>query len=131
MSEIPIGTRGEASLVVGEAQLARTLGSGTVRLFGTPALVALCEAAALRAVAPYLDEGQTTVGSAIAMRHLGPTAPGREVRAVATVVAAEGRRLRFALEAWDDVERIGEGEHERAIVDEARFMDRAWHKSRK
>lgn len=131
MSEIPVGTRGEASLVVEEAHLASALGSGGVRVFATPALVALCEAAAFRAVAPYLDEGQTTVGSAISVRHFGPTAPGREVRAFATLVAVEGRMLRFALEAWDDVERIGEGEHERVVVDAARFMDRAWHKSRK
>ena len=111
--------------VVQDEHLASAVGSGAAPVFSTPALLALCEAAAFLAVAPHLGEGQSTVGTQVTLRHLAATPPGMRVRATATLVAVEGRTLRFTVEAWDEVERIGEATHERAIVDEERFLRRA------
>jgi fluoroacetyl-CoA thioesterase len=108
--------------------LASALGSGGVAVFGTPALVVLCETAAFLCVAPYLEAGQTTVGTLVDIRHLAATPPGVEVRAVATLIAVEGRRLTFTIEAWDPIEKIGECRHERVIVDEQKFIARVQQK---
>lgn len=110
--------------IVEPHHLAAALGSGGVAVFGTPALVALCESAAFLCVAPHLEAGQTTVGTLVETRHLAATPLGMEVRAIATLVAVEGRRLTFTVEAWDEVEKIGECRHERMIVDEAKFVGR-------
>lgn len=108
-----------------EAQhLASALGSGGVAVFGTPALVALCETAAFLCVASHLDAGQTTVGTLVDLRHVAATPVGMEVRAVATLVAVEGRKLNFTIEAWDEAEKIGACRHERMIVVEERFIQR-------
>ncbi len=114
--------------IVEPHHLASALGSGGVAVFGTPALVALCETAAFLCVAPHLEAGQTTVGTVVEIRHLAATPPGVEVRAVATLVAVEGRRLTFTLEAWDPIEKIGEGRHERVMVDEQKFIARVQQK---
>jgi fluoroacetyl-CoA thioesterase len=113
---------------VEERHLASALGSGAAPVFATPAMVALCEGAAFLCVAPQLAAGQTTVGTQITLRHLAATPLGMEVRATANLVEVEGRRLRFTLEVWDEVEKVGEGEHERFIVDGARFLARVSQK---
>lgn len=114
--------------IVEPHHLASALGSGGVAVFGTPALVALCETAAFLCVAPHLEAGQTTVGTLVEIRHLAATPPGAEVRAVATLIAVEGRRLTFMIEAWDPMEKIGECRHERVIVDEQKFIARVQQK---
>lgn len=121
---LTIGLNAVENWIVRDEHLASSYGSGAVPVFATPALVALCEAAAFQAVAPHLAEGQTTVGTRVDIRHLAATPPDMTVRAIATLRAIEGRTLRFTIEAWDDVERIAEGEHDRAIVDEQRFLAR-------
>jgi fluoroacetyl-CoA thioesterase len=108
--------------------LASALGSGGVAVFGTPALVALCETAAFLSVAPHLDTGQTTVGTLVEIRHLAATPLGMEVRAIAMLVAVEGRKLTFTIEAWDEIKKIGECRHERVIVDEQKFLERIGRK---
>ena len=119
------GLIGEASRKVSEELTAARWGSGLVPVLGTPALVALMEQAAVSALEGHLGEGQTSVGVRIDVRHLAATPVGMHVRARAELVAVEGRRLRFHIEAWDEVERVGEASHERVIVDRERFLQRA------
>ncbi|MBR5147966.1 MAG: thioesterase family protein [Bacteroidaceae bacterium] len=109
---------------VEEHLLAVNVRSGDLRVFATPAMLALMEEAAMLAVAPHLPEGSTTVGGHIASSHLKPTAHGRSVSATATLTAVEGRKLRFTVVARDEEGLIGEGEHLRFIVDKAKFMER-------
>ncbi|MBR4997132.1 MAG: thioesterase family protein [Bacteroidaceae bacterium] len=109
---------------VEEHLLAVNMRSGDLRVFATPAMLALMEEAAMLAVAPHLPEGSTTVGGHIASSHLKPTAHGRSVSATATLTAVEGRKLRFTVVARDEEGLIGEGEHLRFIVDKAKFMER-------
>lgn len=120
---------GEAERVVTEDWSAPVMGSGTVPVLATPALVALMEQAAVRALAGRLPPGQTSVGVRIDVRHLAATPIGMRVRARARLVAAEGRRLTFQIEAWDDGEKVGEAIHERVVVDTERFMGRVRAKS--
>ncbi len=126
MSEDLLSTpcTGEAERVVTEEWSAPAMGSGTVPVLATPALVALMEGAAVRALEGRLPAGQTSVGVRIDVRHLAATPIGMRVRARATLVAAEGRRLTFQIEAWDEVEKVGEALHERVVVDTGRFMER-------
>lgn len=107
-----------------EHHLALHVGSGDLRVLATPSMIALMEEAAMRCVAPHLEDSQTTVGGYIAASHLKPTAPGRAVTATATLTAAEGRKLLFTVTASDDDGPIGEGTHTRFIVDRDKFMAR-------
>ncbi len=118
------GLTGEASERVTPELTAAHYGSGLVAGYATPALVGLMESAAFGAIRPYLPEGQTTVGVEVNIRHLAATPVGMQVRARAELVRIDGRRLYFKVEAWDDVEKIGEGTHQRMIIDEARFNAR-------
>lgn len=120
---------GEAERTVTEDWSAPVMGSGTVPVLATPALVALMEQAAVRALEGRLPAGQTSVGVRIDIRHLAATPIGMGVRARARLVAAEGRRLTFQIEAWDDAEKVGEAIHERVVVDAERFMERVRAKS--
>ncbi|MGB9775876.1 MAG: thioesterase family protein [Anaerolineae bacterium] len=120
---------GEAERMVTEDWSAPVMGSGTVPVLATPALVALMEQAAIRALEGRLPAGQTSVGVRIDVRHLAATPIGMRVRARATLVAVEGRRLTFQIEAWDDGEKVGEATHERMMVNPERFMERVRAKS--
>lgn len=119
------GIRAEIQIEVNRETLASQWESGIVDVFSTPAMIGLMEKAAQNAVRPYLDPGETTVGTMVSVRHLAPTPPGMKVRAVATLKIVEGRRLLFSVEAFDELEKIGEGEHERFVVDRERFTQKA------
>jgi fluoroacetyl-CoA thioesterase len=123
--EIRPGLVGEVTRIVTGADLASAIGSGRLDVFGTPAMLGLIELAAVNAVDHRLPEGSTTVGTRLDVRHLAPSPPGIEVRARAELVQVEGRKLTFQVAAFDRVEQIGEGTHERAIVDAARLLGRA------
>lgn len=101
---------------------ASAVGSGGLDVFATPSMVALMENAAMNAVAPYLPEGSTTVGSEINTTHIKPSALGAVIEATATLTAVEGRKLQFNVEACDAAGVIGKGTHVRFIVDVERFM---------
>jgi len=118
------GLTGEATVRVSETHTAAALGSGNVNVFSTPALIALLEAAAIAALDGHLPPGQTSVGKHLDVRHLAATPVGMTVRATATLIQVDGRRLVFAVEAHDDVEQVGAGTHERFVVDKARFEAR-------
>ena len=125
------GLAGEASVVVDESNTAIALGSGSVPVFATPAMAALVEAAAVQAVAEVLNDDQTTVGVYLDLQHLAATPVGLMVRAEAKLVQVEGRRLTFRVTAFDDVEQIGIGSHQRMLVETDRFLARTRAKQRK
>lgn len=122
MDTIPVGLIGEMEMMVTEEDTAERWGSGLVPVLGTPRLVAILENAAVKALNGHLPPGQTSVGGRMDIRHLAPTPVGMDVRAQAELVEVSGRRLVFQVEAWDEVEKIGDGTHERFAVDEERFI---------
>lgn len=123
------GLSGIATAKATAGNTAQALGSGSVAVYATPALVALIEQAAVNALTDVLHAGSTSVGVRIDVRHTAATPVGMAVIATATLVEVDGRRLRFDVSARDDVESIAAGEHERAIVDEQRFLARVAAKS--
>jgi fluoroacetyl-CoA thioesterase len=118
------GLRGTAVLVVAEEHTAQAFRSGNVPVFSTPRLVALMEAAAVEAIAEHLAPGDTSVGVRVETSHLAATPVGEPVRAEAELVQVDGRKLRFRVEAWDEHQKIGEGLHDRAVVNHQRFVER-------
>jgi len=122
---VPIepGLSAAADLVVTEADTAIACGSGDMPVLGTPRLLALAEAATVRAVAPALDAGTTTVGFRIQMDHSAPTALGDTVRAEATLEQVDGRRLTFRVTVYDGNGLVGAGRITRVIVDRAGFLE--------
>lgn len=129
MEEIKPGLVGEATQLVTKEVTAASFGSGLVPAFATPAMVALMENASVTAIQKYLPAGQTSVGIEVSVKHLAATPVGMRVRARAQVLSVDGRRVAFAVEVWDDREKIGEGTHQRMIVDEARFNERVKQKA--
>ena len=113
---LPVGVTAEVDVVVGEEHLATDRG-----VLSTPRMIGFMEQASSRAVGALLPRGWTTVGTEVCIRHLAATLPGERVRAVARLVDARGRRLRFAVEAFNASRKIGEGTHERAVVNLERF----------
>ena len=130
MSEIAIGLIGEIEHLVTESDTAAKWGSELVPVFGTPSLVGLMEAAAVKALEGHLPNEQTTVGGHIDVRHLAATPVGMQVRARAELISIEGRKLTFQIEAWDEVEKIGEAVHERFVIDKEKFIAKAHAKSK-
>lgn len=124
MKKLEPGLNAEVEITVSEIDTAAHLGSGLVPVYATPALVALMENAAVRALEGHLPEGQTTVGGQIDVRHLAATPVGMKVRAHAELLEVSGRKLTFKIQAWDEEELIGEADHDRFIVDEEKFMDK-------
>ncbi len=131
MAELRPGLSGELEHVVTEADTAAQWGSGLVPVVSTPALVGLMEGASVKALEGSLEAGQTTVGSRIDMRHLAATPVGLKVRARAELIAVDGRKLTFKIQAWDGVEVVGEASHERFVIDVARFLARVESKRKK
>jgi predicted thioesterase len=119
--QFPLGLTGEATVKVAYELTARHLGSGAVAVFATPEMVRLMERAAVNGLAPYLAPGQQSVGTMVNVRHLAATPLGATVTARAELIAVEGRRLTFRVEAHDGTDLIGEGTHERTTIDLARF----------
>ena len=117
-----IGLTFTSTTVVDNTNTAVALGSGDMEVFATPAMVALMENAAMNAVAPHLEAGQTTVGTEISTTHIKASALGATITATATLTAIEGRKLTFAVTAHDGGNIIGEGTHTRFIVDRERFL---------
>ncbi len=123
MALVP-GLTGEATTIVAHENTAASVGAGGVEVFGTPMMIALMENAAWRAVAENLEEGHVTVGIVVNVRHLAATPLGQRVRATAELIEIDGRRLVFSVEAYDEKRKIGDGRHERFIVNLERFIQR-------
>ncbi|MCL5982367.1 MAG: thioesterase family protein [Firmicutes bacterium] len=119
------GLRGETKAVVAAGNTAKEVGSGSVAVFATPMLVALMESAAISALRDKLPAGQTTVGTKVEISHTAATPLGMTVTAQAELIEVEGRRLVFNVVAQDEAGLVGEGRHERFIVDMEKFISRA------
>ena len=130
-SNLRPGLSGESEIVVGTRDTAPHVGSGKIKVLATPVMVGLMEEAALNAVEGLLPQGHQTVGTRLDITHVAATPVGHRVIARAELTRVEGRRLTFRVWADDEKERIGDGTHERIVVDVARFDSRAQEKAPK
>ena len=123
-SHLPIGRQGRAELVVADAHTAPRIGSGRVRVLATPVMINLMEAAALDAVENLIPAGHQSLGTRLDVRHIAATPVGMRVRATAKLTKVTGRTLEFWVEAHDEIDLIGDGTHQRVMVNVERFDQR-------
>ena len=123
--EIIMGLTGKAEISVDINNTAKAMGSGDLEVFATPAMIALMEKAATLAVSECIPEGSSTVGTMINVKHIAATPVGMKISAQATLTEVDGKRLFFIVEAFDGKDKIGEGQHERFIINVDKFMVRA------
>jgi fluoroacetyl-CoA thioesterase len=128
MEKIRPGLKASAELVVGEEHTAPRVGSGKIHVLATPVMINLFEAAALAAVEEHLSPGFQSLGTVLNVRHIAATPVGMRVRATAEVVAVEKHTIRFRVEAHDERDLIGDGTHERVVVNVAKFDERVRRK---
>ena len=119
---ITTGLKGSCSILADESTSAKTMGSGTLDVFATPAMAALMEKTAWQSIAPYLQEGQGSVGTRLDITHDAATPLGMTVTCKSELIQVDGRRLVFEVTASDDKEIIGRGTHERFIIDNDKFL---------
>lgn len=119
------GLSAETEFTVTEALTATAVGSGTLEVLATPVMLANMEKAAWTAVAPALSPEESTVGTRIDVRHLSPTPIGLSVTCAAELLEVDGRRLLFRVTAYDGKGIIGEGTHERVMIQSAKFVEKA------
>ena len=124
------GITGSCSVVVDESNTARRVGSGTLDVFATPSMIALMEKTAWQSIAPHLEEGQGSVGTHLAVSHNAPTPLGMTVTCESTLTEIDGRRLIFEVTASDEEGIIGKGIHERFIIMEEKYQEKADDKKR-
>lgn len=122
------GLLGRADLIVGEEHTAPRVGSGRVRVLATPVMINLIEAAALAAIEDRLPAGHQSLGTVLDVRHIAATPVGMKVRAEAKVVRVENRTVWFEVAAYDERELIGDGRHERVVVNVEKFDQRVARK---
>ena len=119
------GIKGYQEDFVTEDKLAKNVGSGLVRVYATPQRIALIEKTAVLSVEPYLEDGQSTVGTLVNVTHCAATPAGMKVHAETELVEVDRRKLTFKVSAYDERGLIGEGVHERFIIDIAKFQAKA------
>lgn len=125
MATIVSGLKAEIKHTVQETDTASfSAGPDLPKTLSTPRVIGWMEGAAFATTADLVEEGQTTVGTMVNIRHLAATPVGMEVTAIAKLLEVEGRRLLFHVEAWDEIEKVAEGEHERYVIDCERFTKR-------
>lgn len=126
---VEVGLKGRAETVVDDTNTAQAACSGALKVFGTPFLCALMEEAAWKSVAPYLEPGQSTVGTRLNISHDSATPVGMKVWAESEVTEIDGRRLVLKVSAFDEKGLIGRGIHERFIVNNERFLAKCTEKA--
>lgn len=131
MKEINTNAKGVAKATVNENNFAATMGSGSLKVFATPAMVALMEAAACDCLAEYLDEGETTVGTELNIKHISATPDTMNVTAEAVLTAVNGREFTFEVKAYDECVEIGCGTHKRFLVYSEKFTAKTYEKLNK
>lgn len=119
-----IGITGVQTLTVTEDKTAKALGSGELAVFATPCMIALMENTAYKSVQPFLSADQGTVGTLLNVRHVAATPVGMEVRCETKLIEIDRKRLVFEVRAFDACGLIGEGVHERFIIDNQKFMQK-------
>ncbi len=120
-----IGVKNVIETTVTENNTAVAMGSGTLSVFATPAMIALIEETAWRSVVPYLESGQATVGTRLDISHVSPTPLGMTVKCETELIEADGRKLKFKAEVYDESGLIGTGTHERFIITADKFQAKA------
>ena len=125
---VEIGIQGLAEALVEEADTAKTVGSGDLLVYATPCMVALMEGVAYESIAPYLAEGESSVGTKMEVTHLSATPVGMSVRAESVVTAVDGRKVTFSITAYDEAGEIGKAIHERVIIKADRFLEKTYDK---
>lgn len=118
------GIKGFKEITVTKELTAISVGSGDLEVYATPAMIALMEGTASESVKSELEEGQGSVGTSIAINHLAATPVGMRVRCETELVDVDGRRLVFKIEAFDELDKIGEGTHERFIISNDKFQNK-------
>ena len=126
-----LGIKGTAETVVVYENTAAAVGSGALEVFSTPSMIALMEKASRELVQPYLEEGQSTVGTRLEVSHVAASPIGAHIHAEGTLVEIDRRMLTFEVKAYADGELIGEGRHQRCIIYAERFMEKALAKQKK
>lgn len=119
------GIKGRKTTEVTKENTAEAVGSGTLPVFATPAMIALIEATASESVAPFLEEGSSTVGTHLDIAHSSATPVGMSATCETELVEVDRRRLVFRVVVTDAKGEIGSGTHERFVVDNAKFMSKA------
>lgn len=122
------GIKGRQETVVNNANTAKALGSGELEVFATPAMIALIEETAWKSVADELSEGEGTVGTKLEVTHISATPIGAKVWCETELVSVDRRRLIFLASVYDENGKIGDGTHERFIINNEKFMDKAINK---
>lgn len=125
---IKVGIVGEVKDIVNDRNIAKTLRSGELKVYATPAMVALMEEATYKSIQSELEEGKGTVGTLMNIRHIDSTPIGMEVTAKSELIEVDRRRLVFKVEAFDEHGKIGEGIHERFIIDNDSFQNKTDNK---
>lgn len=126
---LKVGDTFESRLIVKEEHTAAAFGSGAIMVFSTPMMIGLMENAALKCAELGLEDGFSTVGIEVNVRHLAATPVGQEVVATAELVHIDGKKLTFKVLAKDQVEIIGEGTHERFVIEVDKFLKRVENKN--
>lgn len=126
--DIQIGLKGEASTNVERADTAYEVGSGDLLVYATPCMIALMEGAACDALSDVLPEDKTSVGIELTVSHLSATPVGLDVRAEAEITAVDGSIITFHVTAFDEIGKIGEGTHKRAVITTQKFLDKTYAK---
>jgi len=130
MQSIPVGATGSFSLVVMPDHLASRFKDVTLPpVLATPVMIMVMENAALNAIKPYLDAGESALGTHVDVRHLAATPVGRRVTGEAKVTSVDGRRIEFSIRAADGNEEIGVGTHERVVLQLSKLSERMKAKS--
>ena len=126
---IETGIKGRQDTTVTDSNIATNVGSGKVKVFATPMMIALMEKTAALSVEPHLEPGQSTVGIHIDVTHCASTPLGMKVWAESEVVAVDRRKVTFSVKAFDECGLIGEGTHDRFIIDIGKFQSKAESKA--
>ncbi len=124
MEKITVGMKEEQEFVVEEEYTAGHVGSGSLRVLATPSLIGFMERVARDLMERNLPEGYSSVGVWVDVRHLAATPVEAKVRVACEVIEIDGRKVDFRVEAWDEIEKIGEGRHQRVAIDVSRFLQR-------
>ena len=125
MNMLVTGIKGREEVVVSESNSAKTMGSGTLDVFATPAMIALMEQTAWKSIAPHLEEGYGSVGIRLNVTHDAPTPFGMKVWCESELIEVDGRKLVFRVEAYDEKGKIGGGLHERFVIQNEKFQAKA------
>ncbi len=128
MPNLNPGITGEKSVAVTMENTALAMGSGTLRVFATPSMIALIEGCCAESVEDYLPEGVTTVGTRVEVDHLAASPLGASILCKSNLTAVDGRKLDFEVEVYDNKDLIGKGTHTRFIVDAERFVNKTFSK---